>query len=124
MDACSQKVCANNNYHAMQNIILWSHIFSVVEQGNSATNPAVMVNDNKALSILLPITLIIIATLIITVGVLVYLLVRKQRAKKDAHPDSGYIVTFLERSQRSLGDEHSSTVTGMEGMRYLIIVLL
>ena len=75
------------------------------------------INDNKALSIVLPITLITIAVLVMLVGVLVYLLVRKQKAKKDVHPDSGY--SFLEKSQQSLSDEHSFTVTGVEGSRYI-----
>jgi hypothetical protein len=75
-----------------------------------------MVSDNQALTIALPITLVTIAALVVLVGVLVYLLIRKQKTvKKEVCPDSGY--SFLERSQRSPSDEHSVTVTGMEGNR-------
>ncbi len=69
------------------------------------------------MSIVLSITLITIAGLIVLVGVLVYLLIRKQTAKKNVrNPDSGYL--FMERSQQSLSDEHSFTVSGAEGIRY------
>ena len=92
-------------------------MISVVELGNSAATQEI--SDNKALSIVLPVTLITIAALVTLVGVLVYLLIRKQKAKKDAvHPDSDY--SFLERSQQSLSDEHSFTVTGVEGSRYIL----
>jgi hypothetical protein len=76
-----------------------------------------MVSDNQALTIVLPITLVTIAALVVLVGVLVYLLIRKLKTpKKKVHPDGGY--SFLEKSQRSVSDEHSFTVTGMEGNRY------
>ena len=89
----------------------------MVELGNSAANHEI--SDNKALFIVLPVTLTTIAALVVLVGVLVYLLLRKQKAKKDAvNPDSGY--SFLERSQQSLSDEHSFTVTGVEGSRYIL----
>ena len=90
----------------------------MVEQRNSATTQGV--SDNHALSIVLPVTLVTIAALIVLVGVLVYLLVRKQKApkKKDVRPDGGY--SFLERSQQLLSDEHSFTVTAMEANRYIL----
>ena len=76
------------------------------------------VKDNQALAIALSITLITIAGLIVLLGVLVYLLVRRTTAKKDVNkPDSGY--SYLERSQQSaisLSDEHSITITD-EGAR-------
>lgn len=81
----------------------------------------VSVNENnQALSIVLPITLIVIAALVVLVGVLVYLLVRKQKAKKDVHPDSGY--SFLERSQQPLSEEHGFTATDVQGSRYTLVL--
>ena len=95
-------------------------MISVVELGNSAATQEI--SDNKALFIVLPVTLITIAALVTLVGVLVYLLIRKQKTKKDAvHPDSGY--SFLERSQQSLSNEHSFTITGVEGSRYILYTL-
>ena len=89
--------------------------FSVVEPlENSATTQ--VVSDNKALSIALSITSITTTALIVLVSVLVCLLIRKQKAKKDVHPDSGY--SFLERSQQSLSEEHSFTATGVQENRY------
>ena len=93
--------------------------FSVVEPlGNSATTQVVVVSDNKALSIALYITSVTTAALIVLVSVLVCLLVRKQKAKKDVHPDSGY--SFLERSQQSLSEEHGFTATGVQENRYTL----
>ena len=95
--------------------------FSVVQDTSTAATQPEIANDTvtKALSIVLPITLIIIVGLILLVGVLVYLLIRKQTAKKvAANPDSGH--SFLEMSQQSQSNEHSFTVSGAEGIRYTI----
>ena len=95
-----------------------------MEQGNSAAATTQGASDNHALSTVLPITLVTIAGLIVLVGVLVYLLVRKQKIpkKKDVqHPDDGY--TLLGRSQQSLSNEHNVTATAVEGNRYIEVIV-
>ena len=97
-----------------------------MEQGSSAAATTQGVSDSHALSIVLPVTLVTIAGLIVLVGVLVCLLVRKQRIpkKKDVqHPqaDDGY--TLLGRSQQSLRNEHNITATAVEGNRYIEVIV-
>ena len=99
-----------------------------MEQGNSAAATTQGISVSHALSIVLPVTLVTIAGLIVLVGVLVYLLVRKQKIpkKKDVqHPraqaDDGY--TLLGRSQQLLSNEHNVTATAVEGNRYTEVIV-